>query len=402
MRRVSEAILTVLAETIGLDVRDPQTRVPGQLVQDVLELSRQFTRERGKAPMLYLDDRRLAAAYLAYFVPVNVAKVQELLDELSPAFECGQDGVVRVLELGSGPGTGVMGVLDWAWSTGLLESCVLECTAVDRSKPALSTCAELWRSYTRGRHIEQQVTLRTMCRDIQQALGPDISRACGSWGYDLIIMQNTLSELFVEVKTDRIEARVGLVAEALKMLSDHGTLMLIEPALRDSSRGLHAVRDRLLEAVHCTVYSPCLHEGSCPALTKPTDWCHEERAWIPPDWIRALDRKAGFIKDSLKFSYALLRKDGRTVVQRSSHLYRVVSELRVMKGEKRAWLCNAQGRPEVGRQDRLTSPRNAAVDDWHRGAIVSISEIVRKERHGRLSTVGRIESDTAVQIIRSV
>jgi hypothetical protein len=73
-----------------------------------------------------------------------------------------------------------------------------------------------------------------------------------------------------------------------------------------------------------------------------------------------------------------------------------------MKGEKRAWLCSAQGRPEVGRLDRLTSPQNAAVNGWHRGAIVRISEIVRKERNGKLSTVGRIEGGTAVQIVRSV
>jgi hypothetical protein len=104
----------------------------------------------------------------------------------------------------------------------------------------------------------------------------------------------------------------------------------------------------------------------------------------------------------LKFSYLLLRKDGQTVVERGPDLYRVVSELRVLKGEKRAWLCNGQGRPEVGRLNRLASPQNAAVEDWHRGAIVRINEIVRKERNGKVSTVGRIESDSAVQIIRPV
>ncbi|WP_447599520.1 small ribosomal subunit Rsm22 family protein [Nitrospira sp. Nam80] len=404
MRRLSEAILTVLSEAIGLDVRDQGIAVPGVLVQDVLELSRRFTRERRKAPMPYMEDRQLAAAYLAYFFPVNVAKVQELLEELAPVVECGQDGVVRVLELGCGPGTGVMGILDWAWSTGLLESRGLECVALDRSKHALSTCTELWASYTHRvlQPIRQKATLLTMCRDVQHGLGSEVQYLAGSGGYDLIIMQNTLSELFVMKESERIKARVGLVAEAMSMLSYRGTLMLIEPALRDASRELHEVRDRLLETMHCTLYSPCLHEGPCPALMKPTDWCHEERAWIPPDWIRAIDRKAGFIKDALKFSYALLRKDGRTVVERNPDLYRIVSELRVMKGEKRAWLCSAQGRPEVGRLDRLTSPQNAAVNGWHRGAIVRISEIVRKEREGRVSTVGRIEGDTAVQIVRSV
>jgi hypothetical protein len=73
-----------------------------------------------------------------------------------------------------------------------------------------------------------------------------------------------------------------------------------------------------------------------------------------------------------------------------------------MKGEKRAWLCNETGRPEVGRQDRLRSETNAAMDEWHRGAIVRISEIVRKERKGREATVGRIPAEATVEIIKSV
>ena len=97
-----------------------------------------------------------------------------------------------------------------------------------------------------------------------------------------------------------------------------------------------------------------------------------------------------------------LRKDGKTIVERQFDFYRVVSELRELKGEKRAWLCNEQGRQEVGRQDRIVSPQNAAFDRWHRGAIVQIEKIVRKERGGKVSSLGRIERDGAVRIIRPV
>jgi hypothetical protein len=110
----------------------------------------------------------------------------------------------------------------------------------------------------------------------------------------------------------------------------------------------------------------------------------------------------GFIKDALKFSYLLLRKDGKTIVERQSDVFRVVSELRVMKGEKRAWLCNGQGRQEVGRQDRLASPDNEAFDHWHRGAIVQIEKIAHKERKDKVSALGRIEGDGKVQLLRPV
>jgi ribosomal protein RSM22 (predicted rRNA methylase) len=401
MRRVSNAILSVLSQVIGIDVGASGTRVPRQLGQDVLELSRRFTRERERSPVSYMNNSQLRAAYLAYFFPINLAKVQELLDELSPAFLWGhQDGVTRVLELGCGPGTGIMAILDWAASRGLLEDSGLECVAVDHSQQALRTCRELWDHYV-PQFAPQPCRLQLVHGDLQRDWTGALRHLTGAAPYDLIIMENLLSELFVGAP-DRIDRRASVVASALDLLSDKGTVMLIEPALRDSSRELHHVRDRLLATGACTVYSPCLHERPCPALAHPDDWCHEERGWSPPAWIQAIDQEVGFIKDALKFSYVLLRKDGQTLVERGPRLYRVVSELRVLKGEKRAWLCNAQGRPEVGRLDRLASPTNAVVDNWHRGAIVHISEIVRRERNGKLSSLGRIERDTAVRIIRPV
>jgi hypothetical protein len=71
-----------------------------------------------------------------------------------------------------------------------------------------------------------------------------------------------------------------------------------------------------------------------------------------------------------------------------------------MKGEKRVWLCNGMGRAEIGRQDKESSLSNAAFEDWHRGAIVRIDQIVRKERKGRPAMVGRILSSGVAEIIR--
>jgi ribosomal protein RSM22 (predicted rRNA methylase) len=214
-----------------------------------------------------------------------------------------------------------------------------------------------------------------------------------------MIMANCLNELF-PASIDAPAERAAVVAQLLPFLAPHGTVMIVEPALRQTARALHHMRDHLLKQGLCTVYSPCLHEGGCPALDHPDDWCHEERPWETPSAIAAIDRDVGFIKDALKFSYLLLRTDGRTIAMRSPQTFRVVSELRKLKGEKRAWLCNETGRPEVGRLDRKASSHNAAVDAWHRGAIVQIERIVRKEREGKVSPVGRIESDVVVEIIR--
>jgi ribosomal protein RSM22 (predicted rRNA methylase) len=385
---VSPLLLQIIQELVE---QEGETR--DQAVQAVAELSRLFTKERATLGRSYLEDPAFAAAYLQYFLPVNLAKVQVLLEEMPPP---GNSERFSVLDAGSGPGTGALAVLDW-WHQ---RKCphTLSVKAVDGSPAALQQARQLWNRYSSAAAV-RGVSLQTYEADLERR----------TWGeqvrdeapFDLIVVGNCLNEIHNDAK-DPIETRTGFVAEALSLLGPHGTMMIVEPALRETSRALHQVRDRLVHEKHCTIYSPCLHENGCPALANPHDWCHEERAWEPPPVIQEIDEQVGFIKDALKFSYLLLRKDGKTIAERRPDVYRVVSELRVMKGEKRAWLCNEQGRQEVGRQDRLASPQNEAFDQWHRGAIVQIERIVRKERGGKVSALGRIERDASARIVRSV
>lgn len=374
-----------------------ETDIPSvQIHQAVGELSRRFTHRREKLDGDYFHHPKFLAAYLCYFLPVNLAKIQILLDEM-PRMEAA--GPIRVLDVGSGPGTGALGVLDWWRSHGF--SGELSVTAVDQSAAALNHAHRIWSCYCRM-EADAEVRLAT-CR--LTTYRENLERRgwyetiSSTMPFDLIIMANSLNEIGAGSR-DPIAAKTELLSDLFNGLAPHGTLMIVEPASRETSRSLHQVRDRLIEAGNCTVYSPCLHERNCPALEHPGDWCHEERPWEPPPSVRHIDKAVGFIKDALKFSYLLLRKDGKTIVRRQSNVYRVVSELRVMKGEKRAWLCNEQGRIEIGRLDRLTSPKNAVLDEWRRGTIVQIEGIARKERQGKISSLGRVDSDVTVGIIR--
>ncbi len=397
-RVLSPLLQQTLTEWLGLEglpKRDP-ARFEA-LCRSVAELSRLFTKERAALGRSYLDEERLRAAYLTYFLPVNLAKVQALLDELPPDTLCRSAAQpLKVLDIGSGPGTGALAVLDWMRQQSTQRDVAI--VAVDQALPALQEAERLWKVY--GKLSPGPPSMLTRIHaNLQRSGSLDLCKQEGP--FELIVTANALSELWREAR-DTIGSRVTFVRSLLDLLVPHGTLMLMEPALRETSRELHLVRDRLLEAGVCTVYSPCLHDSPCPALIKAADWCHEERPWTPPPIVSAIDREVGFIKDALKFSYVILRKDGRMIVPRRPDLFRLVSELRKMKGEQRAWLCNETGRPEVGRLDRLRSESNAPVDDWHRGAIVRISEIVRKERKGRESSVGRIPADASVEIVRPV
>lgn len=393
----SPVLQRTLADSLGLDglpERDPARFE--MLCRSVADLSRLFTKGRAGRNRGYWNDDALRAGYLAYFLPISLAKVQALLEELPSEQLCRpEDRPLRVLDIGSGPGTGALAVRDWMQQR---TERTVEAVAVDQALPALQEAERLWRAYGRASG-SQSAGFVWLHVNLERAGSLDACKPEGP--FDLIVMAHALNELWRGTR-DPVGARVTFVRGLLDLVVPHGSLVLIEPALRDTSRDLHLVRDKLLETGACTVLSPCLHDKPCPALVKAKDWCHEERPWTPPPIVAAIDRAVGFIKDALKFSYVILRKDGRTIVKRQPDVFRVVSELRDMKGEKRAWLCNESGRAEVGRLAKERSETNAAVDEWHRGAIVRISEIVRKERKGREATVGRIPSDATVEMIRTV
>ncbi len=373
-------LLVALRERGGAPDRDA--------IEGVRRLSTLFTTGRDGRFADYLADVSLRRAYLLYFFPVNYAKVAGLLREM-PALPARP---LRVLDAGSGPGTAALAVLDHLVRLGQAAHHGSEVIAADRSRAALQEAEALWAAMTQGRPHESLCTLRALCGDAERT---DARAPWRQGPFDLIILANSLNELFCRAANPPAE-RTKFLESLLTALAPDGTLMIVEPALRETARALHQVRDRLVAAGLATVYSPCLHERPCPALAREEDWCHEERPWTPPAVVREIDREVGFIKDALKFAYLLLRKDGRTVAARGPDVYRVVSEVLVMKGDRRAWLCNETGRPLVGRLERARAEANVSFDRWHRGAIVRVDQI---ERRG---AVGRIGATTQVELLRPV
>ena len=397
MRSLNATVSPLLLDAINTHV-EKEGLSHETLARAVAELSRLFTKGRADLSRLYLEDTTSAAAYLQYFQPVNLCKIQVLLDELpDETFLEKEARRFSVLDLGAGPGTAGLAVLDWLHHGRRTLAEHLSVMAIDISGMALRQAERLWNMYARMAGITSS-RLQTQQADLRRihsgSLREQIERA---GPFDLIILGNCLNEMWSE-SSDQTTARAGLITTALSWLSPHGTLMIVEPALRGTSRELHQVRDQLLAEKRCTVYSPCLHEKGCPALLNMDDWCHEERAWEPPASITQIDREVGFIKDALKFSYLLLRTDGRTITPRSPETFRMVSELRKLKGDTRAWLCNELGRCEVGRLDRAKTDMNSAWDECQRGTIVRIEHITRKDG----ASLGRIPDRSTVHIVRFV
>ena len=173
--------------------------------------------------------------------------------------------------------------------------------------------------------------------------------------FDLVVAAHLLNELFVDrAPAERIRPRaVRVRAWANGLLAPRGRLILIEPALRQTSRELLALRDHLLsDGLH--VVAPCFWTGPCPALARDRDWCHDA-APVPS-------------QPRVDFSYLVLSAEPVT----PRHLHRVVSDALPEKGRLRLFVCGPDGRHQLIRLSRHRSPNNEALGLATRGDAISI------------------------------
>jgi hypothetical protein len=261
----------------------------------------------------YLADRELRREYEDQIAPRTAAALAAILAETVVARP------LRALDLGAG--TGAAGTLIRArWPEA-------EVIAVDQ--------------------VGGPGILRA---DLTRAIRP----AGVSGTFDLIVAAHLLNELPLDAA-----GRARLVDGWCRdLLATDGTCILIEPALRDSSRALLAVRDRLL-AAGLFVVAPCLRQGPCPALARARDFCHASAGAIV----------AG--RSRVDYSYLVLRRAGVPGLDASR--MRIVSDPMKDKGRLRLFGCGPAGRILVTRLDRDRSEENRALGEVERGALVRIA-----------------------------
>ena len=232
----------------------PELREVGVAVK---RLSHGLTRERELAGARYMDDPKLLGAYLLFYWPVSYAQGRQVLGELL-------NRPRQALDLGSGPGPLAFAALDAGAS---------EVTAADRSRPALDLATKL------AAEAEEALSVRQW--------DPQAKKGLPEGQYDLITFGHVLNELFGRDDAALLR-RADLIEEALGKLKPRGTVLIVEPALRETSRNLLKVRDLLVDRGYA-VRAPCMFRGHCPALVKESDWCR--RWWRTWRAARACTRR---------------------------------------------------------------------------------------------------------------
>lgn len=296
----------------------------GETADGVRELSAMFN---GVTPFRpgYLSARRLLRAYVSYYLPVNHEKVRRVLAELETYAPPGDPP--RVLDYGCGPGTASIALLQ--------RRPVRELCLVDVVDAALDAA----KFFTRELGAE-----------------PRCSHEIPPGPFDLILAANVFAE-----HRPRLEER----------LSDTGHLIVVEPALRQNTRRLMEWRDRLA-AEGYRIAAPCLGRSGCPMLEHSDLWCHQDIPWPRPGPVAEVDRRVGLIKETLKFSYVVVTRNGPTRADLRGG-WRVVSNLHKEKGKAWAWLCGREG--PLCRTEVLTRHRGEETIEFFRANRGDILEL---------------------------
>jgi ribosomal protein RSM22 (predicted rRNA methylase) len=328
-------------------------------------------------------------------VPKSAGAVRELV--ATGALALTPDRPLHVLDLGAGMGASTWGLARALAASGA--SGEVRATWVDESRGALDVGAAIVRARG-GAASDVRLTVETVTRSMERALSK--SGAGSRERYDVVLLGQVLSELDrVALPEARVKEHAAMIASLLAdKLEPSGALVIIEPALRDRTRHLHHVRDALLAGARPpTIFAPCLHAASCPALAREVDWCHEDLEIDLPSWLVPVARAAGLRYQGLTFSYLVLRRDGRTlageiaggVASERPRGLRVVSDSFVTKGKREVFMCgdvapaDAEGAPVVARArvmrlDREHDASNAAFDELRRGDIVDIDPLPKVDK----------------------
>lgn len=346
------------------------------------ELSELFTEERPSQLPAYFRHPKFRSAYLLYFLPLQGSKFVTLLQlhrkAMEAALEHGKSqGVLRIADLGSGPGTASISFLLMLLTMKLAigeELPPVELHWVDTDAKIMAdgkAIAELLASHFPK--LRGKVTIQThvapwwkapklipgptslifmgnvlnesyskIPRSMRQALELEKEQE-SSEAIELDspeVSQQELPEDPEEESDTQTASPRGLSIEAeaqLRALSEltsrmsGGGLLLVEPAFKRPSQQLSTLRDFLFEKEilpreATSIWGPCLHAERCP-LASGRDWCHfSVPVSIPGDWFKRFSKGLGSERQWVKFSYLWFAAPEHPAPKPSGHLRRVVSD----------------------------------------------------------------------------
>ena len=320
----------------------------GPLARAIADRSRRYTSERDRLARP-ADRTGDLAARAAFFTIADAIKIAIPLAELAGRDALPARTPLVVADLGAGCGAMSLGIV------ASVARAAFEIVAIDRDADALRIAARALAELAARGGTSVKVTTRT-----GEVATAEIPRA------DLVVLGSVLNEL-------PAAARLPLLERALAAIPDDGAVIAIEPALRETSRALHELRDLVLARGLASVFAPCTRTcAPCPALADPDDWCHEHRTLVLPPRTADLARATHLRDSGLKLAYLVLRKTPHPLVDAGGAAWRIVGAPHRAKGKLEVFGCSDAGRLPLRLLSRHRSDANRAFEDARRGDVVIV------------------------------
>jgi hypothetical protein len=287
-------------------------------------LSDAFTTDRPVRFGDYAADDRSRLAYGLYFFPRTWCLVRFPLEEafLFRGASPPADRPPRVLDLGAG-----LGAAGWSAGRFLLAlgaKAPVRLHALDRSAKSL---ADLEALVAASRDADR-VRVTTERGDFAALRG---TGAVNEGPYDLVLCAFAWNEAFADVPDAK--ATETLTAAAA-LLSPRGVLLLVEPALRETSERLRRVAAPLVGPGRLATLGPCLSGDLGDPPPRAHGWDHDVRPWTPPESLLRVNRRLRRDVKTLRFSFLALTPAPPAPLPGSADLFRLTSPVARLKGRR--------------------------------------------------------------------
>jgi hypothetical protein len=370
----------------------------------VKELSELFTEERPEQIPAYFQHPKFRSAYLLYFLPLQMAKFVSLFEmhnaAIQAALEHGRkQGVLRIADLGAGPGTASIGFLlrllqarggdlppvELYWfdtQRAIMEDGKALVQALSDQFPRLRGkvsvhlhSANWWDAPAKldspmslillGHVMNEAKTLpnRFQARDEEELLNlPEGNEDYESPEDDSHENESSEAEAPKKPKIETIWADLLEKAEG-------GGVLFVEPAAKVTSQFLSRLRNRLfqtetIEKTATMLWGPCPHAETCP-LSYGKDYCHfSVPTRVPGKWFADFSKALGSERLWLKFSYLWITSNDQRSPKRNPAQKLVISDPLSKAGD--VLIC------EPERPGRINTARLGPV--W-RGDVLQVGQV---------------------------
>ncbi len=302
----------------------------------LLNLQRGLTGNRNLVGVNYMQDDSSLGAYLLYYYRITHRQITLAFDSFFTKTALKEKPLIRILDVGSGPGPASMALVDSLIEHGVKEDAIAV-DMIDVSAKALTLAkALLFRVHPKTR-VSTKVT----------SLEKTDPKPSGQ--YEIIVASHVLNELWKKAPDAR-EKRAALLNELSKNLTEGGVLLISEPALTVTSRATLSLIPSLLET-NLRIIAPCpeaINETrSCPLFSRGASdkaTCHASIASdFSGDVLRLADA-AQLTREEVKMTFLALLKTKEERKGRKEEL-RIVSDAMLNKsGRVRYLLCDGKKR----------------------------------------------------------